>query len=364
MNGGYIDMGTLNLPAANTAYHSTFNLNGGTVNIRQESYGYGTTEALGLYIGESGQRNSKGYTGKLNLSGGTLICGGNLMTTPSNNVSWRSDVTGDLIARYVNTEHVIAAYPNLSSTTYHKYVVWDYDSRNSAKTTITGAFQLKKEAYQPSPINGERFAAIAPVLRWYKGNNGTADANDHSVYFGTASSGPGLVFKGKQSTDSNSYSPGTLEVGKTYYWRIDEGFPTGTGQTGPVWSFTVAGRSRDPNPAIGALVSTPFDGTLVLSWTKGLNAASHAVYLGTNSASLPNIFTGTSTTYTLSGPNQPAMDKTYYWRVDESNSTGYTGAITGDIWNFKTALYHVVDDIESYPTNFELGERMEVSKWC
>ena len=43
-------------------------------------------------------------------------------------------------------------------------------------------------------------------------------------------------FKGRQK--NNIYSPGKLNAGKTYYWRIDEITKNGT-QKGNVWSFTV-----------------------------------------------------------------------------------------------------------------------------
>ena len=43
-------------------------------------------------------------------------------------------------------------------------------------------------------------------------------------------------FKGRQK--NNIYSPGKLNAGKTYYWRIDEVTKNGT-QKGNVWSFTV-----------------------------------------------------------------------------------------------------------------------------
>jgi len=48
----------------------------------------------------------------------------------------------------------------------------------------------------------------------------------------------GTAFIGNQT--ETSYSPGMLEKGKTYYWRVDEVEADGTTKhTGDVWSFTV-----------------------------------------------------------------------------------------------------------------------------
>ncbi|OQA02889.1 MAG: hypothetical protein BWY69_00785 [Planctomycetes bacterium ADurb.Bin401] len=53
-----------------------------------------------------------------------------------------------------------------------------------------------------------------------------------------ATTGTAGIYKGNQT--ALAYAPGTLEKGRTYYWRIDEvGAPDGPWK-GEVWSFTVA----------------------------------------------------------------------------------------------------------------------------
>ena len=83
------------------------------------------------------------------------------------------------------------------------------------------------------------------ALTWNPGNN-TAAASGHDVYFGTdantvaeATAGNPLdVYKGRQ--DSNSWNPGELVLGQTYFWRVDQ-IDAGSGEiyTGDVWSFTM-----------------------------------------------------------------------------------------------------------------------------
>ncbi|MBL7184880.1 MAG: LamG domain-containing protein [Phycisphaerae bacterium] len=86
-----------------------------------------------------------------------------------------------------------------------------------------------------------------------------------------------------------------------------------------------------------------------LSWTPGLGAVSHDIYLGTSKADVTSGAAATSqgNQITLSfdpGPLLPAT--TYYWRIDEKTSDGTV--TSGDVWSFTTAEFAVVDGFEDY----------------
>jgi parallel beta-helix repeat protein len=80
---------------------------------------------------------------------------------------------------------------------------------------------------------------------------------------------------------------------------------------------------------------TPVDGKTVvntitdLNWTAGLYVTSHDVYFGTSNP-LPLIGNQTTTTF---DPGEMDYSTTYYWRIDEVNSSGTT---TGIVWSFTT----------------------------
>jgi hypothetical protein len=86
--------------------------------------------------------------------------------------------------------------------------------------------------------------------------------------------------------------------------------------------------SWQPQPADGTTDITIAH--MTLTWAAGAEAESHVVYFGTdNPPTSGTEQTGTSfVTETLS----PGI--TYYWRVDEKNSTGTT---TGTVWSFTTS---------------------------
>ncbi len=348
MTGGLISAGKMFLPSADSRCHGTFNLNGGTLKFHSPTEMVQTTPAsvdAGPYIGETGQRNwltgSVAPDGKLCIAGGTMISMGD---------------NKSLIDRYVDVNNVILSYPALSSSSYHKYIVRDYDSRNSGYTTVTAGYQEIKQSWQPAPFKGDRFAPKTPTLSWEYGENGAADCNQHKVYFGTSysdvDSASGSAPPGGQyatvydytgdSLDPN-WSPGTLTLGNQYFWRVDEVYnPTTT--KGEVCDFIVTGKAKGPTPSQGAIYEVDSDRSLSISWVPGAYSNTHDIYYGT-SATPPHL-TGPQgpNSYALSGADRPVMNQTYYWKINEVNST----TVTGDTWSYSTRDYLVVENFEKY----------------
>jgi len=180
----------------------------------------------------------------------------------------------------------------------------------------------------PEPANGAALGTANVTLRWTPGDA----ADQHHVYVGRNADD---VKNGAPDTDQGtttkaSFSNYAWEVGKTYYWRIDEIEADGvTVHPGVVWSFTISAKfASSPVPANGAILVDP---NAVLSWTAGSGALFHSVYLGTDPTKLARVVQGqAATTY---DPAQFAFGKTYYWRVDEFAGASF---ITGDVWSFKT----------------------------
>ena len=114
------------------------------------------------------------------------------------------------------------------------------------QTTIT-ASNIPPELAQdpnPRPSSTVERTSDGPILTWEPG----AFAVSHDVYFGTDpnavrdadNSALGAEFKGNQVL--TTYDPGPLELGQTYYWRIDEVNEANPDSPwkGNVWQFTVA----------------------------------------------------------------------------------------------------------------------------
>jgi hypothetical protein len=88
-----------------------------------------------------------------------------------------------------------------------------------------------KKAYGPSPADDAKFIDPNTDLNWTAGFG----AKLHTVYFGEnfddVNNAAGGLPQGTMT-----YKPGPLELGKTYYWRVDE-FDAVTTYKGDVWSF-------------------------------------------------------------------------------------------------------------------------------
>ncbi len=96
----------------------------------------------------------------------------------------------------------------------------------------------------PSPADKATDVYAGTILSWTPGTY----AAKHNVYFGTSLADVDAATAGKPgpvsvslAQDANTYDPpGVLELGKTYYWRVDEvnAPPSSTVFKGIVWSFT------------------------------------------------------------------------------------------------------------------------------
>ena len=195
-----------------------------------------------------------------------------------------------------------------------------------------------KTAYFPEPADGGESIALDVQLSWTPGSG----AKLHTVYFGDNFDDVSNATVGLPQGTAR-YSPGSLELAKTYYWRIDEfdGIET---YKGNVWSFTTEGAVGSPEPANAAVDVSQ---TPILTWSPGVNAASYEVYFGADEASLELKGSGNLGSESYE-PGQLEWSTTYYWRIDEANNTNADSPWTGPLWSFTTANFLTVDDMESY----------------
>jgi hypothetical protein len=103
-----------------------------------------------------------------------------------------------------------------------------------------GWLQLPVRAAGPYPANGAVNTPQNMTLRWIPGEQ----AASHQIYFGDDKDAVGAATTptDTQPAGQATYSPGALEWGKTYYWRVDEVNDASADSpwTGCLWSFTTA----------------------------------------------------------------------------------------------------------------------------
>ncbi|MCP4609634.1 MAG: LamG domain-containing protein [Planctomycetes bacterium] len=225
-------------------------------------------------------------------------------------------------------------------TTYYWRIdeVNDTEPNSPWKGDIWSFMVPPKTAYFPEPAGGAESVSQDVNLRWTPGSG----AKLHTVYFGDNFDDVNNAAVGLPQGTA-SYNPGSLELAKTYYWRIDEfdGIET---YKGNVWSFTTEGAVGSPEPANAAVDVSQ---TPVLTWSPGVFAASYEVYFGADEASLELKGSGNLGSESYE-PGQLEWSTTYYWRIDEANNANADSPWTGPLWNFTTANFLIIDDMESY----------------
>ncbi len=203
-----------------------------------------------------------------------------------------------------------------------------------------------RTAYAPDPADSAELVDPNVVLKWTAGFGAVLNY----VYFGESFDDVNNAAGGLPQ-GATTYTPGTLKLAKTYYWRVDE-FDAIATYKGDVWSFTTEGAVGNPNPSNGAV---DVKQTQIITWSPGIYAASHQLYFGTDKEVVKNADTGSPEykgTRDLGAesydPGMLEWDTAYYWRIDEVNNTNPDSPWAGILWSFTTANFLVVDDFESY----------------
>ena len=133
---------------------------------------------------------------------------------------------------------VIAGFPGMPypeglalGMTYY----WRIDEVEADGTKVTGdiwSFMVpSKKAYLPNPPDGGKYVDPDVQLSWTTGFGSKL----HTIYFGDNFDDVSNAAGGLPQAAA-TYTPGTLEIDKTYYWRVDE-FDAIATYKGDVWSF-------------------------------------------------------------------------------------------------------------------------------
>jgi hypothetical protein len=221
--------------------------------------------------------------------------------------------------------------------------------------------------FSPDPRNGALDVIQSPTLRWFPARSYVA----HDLYFGKdldlvangTTESPG-VYRGRQAAEATTYEPGTLEWGKTYFWRVDEVNEADPGRPwkGDVWRFTTTHSVISPYPPDGTtdVIHSP-----ILSWVPVASGLQYDVYLGEDEKAVANATPESLGIYQARQPSEittydPCMLKssvTYYWRIDGVDEADPNRPWKGDVWRFATVEFlSVVDDFESYGDNYQAGQ--------
>ncbi|MHC4214280.1 MAG: LamG domain-containing protein, partial [Planctomycetota bacterium] len=227
--------------------------------------------------------------------------------------------------------------------------VWIMYHAGAGSHSILNAFILEvraigKQTSGPSPQSD--FFDVCPdvTLYWQEGAYGP----ENDLYLGTdfndvndANTAVPLDVYVDRLDDPCYEPPGLLELGTTYYWRVDA-VNDANGESpwkGKVWNFTTdSGKAYAPNPSDSSFSVNIYP---TLNWSASCLANSHDVYFGDDLEDVNNATTSTAGIFKINQGSTsyfagiPALQnaKQYYWRVDERTDAGI---VKGDLWRFFT----------------------------
>jgi hypothetical protein len=278
--------------------------------------------------------------------------------------------TGDTFRGNVTYNYYVAgfagqAFPDglVPGTTYY----WRIDEVNEAESNSpwkgdVWSFTVpSKKAYNANPGDGNKYIHPDVTLTWTAGFNSIL----HYVYFGEnfddvndATDGPFQIV--------TTYTPGALELEKTYYWRVDEfdGFAT---HKGDIWSFTTLPdvQITDPN-LVGWWKLDEGYGTTTVDWsgrgnhgdiinTNGGFGENDSVWFDDPERGIVLSFNGdeSSGAYVTAG-EIPEMTLTNdftwsFWAMQFRDGTGVNQTIIGNRYGASDQLQFT----KFTPTNFE-----------
>ncbi len=146
---------------------------------------------------------------------------------------------GTFIGNQATTKLIVGfpgfAYPDglVPGTTYYWRIdeVNDTEPNSPWKGNVWSFMVPPRTAYDPDPSDGVKFIDPDVELSWTAGFG----TKLHTVYFGDSFDDVNNAVVGLPQS-ATIYTPGTLELDKVYYWRVDEFDGTAT-LKGDVWSF-------------------------------------------------------------------------------------------------------------------------------
>ncbi|MBI9018456.1 MAG: exo-alpha-sialidase [Phycisphaerae bacterium] len=190
----------------------------------------------------------------------------------------------------------------------------------------TDVMDVVKLAHTPTPADNSSHRDVNMQLTWQGADN--IETPRYNLYHSKTEQMPEIPTVA--NIPIQSYTATNLDVATTYYWRIDviEGVNT---YTGPVWSFSTAGKASQPSPTdMQRDVYTETN----LTWQGDDSIAKYKLYMGTAENEMQFKSTLTETSYQC---QDLLGSETYYWRVDTYGHNNQLLAI-GDTWSFSTAI--------------------------
>ena len=144
---------------------------------------------------------------------------------------WKGDEV--YLTDYTDSGGDVTFNPSPSTGGIMKVTVTKRDFIPYESSVTVGSNNPPNAPYDENPSDGSTYVMINTILSWTC-SDPDGDPLTYDVYFGTESPPP--LVSSNQTDDS--YDPGILNYGTTYYWQIIAWDDSGASNQSPIWTFT------------------------------------------------------------------------------------------------------------------------------
>ena len=273
--------------------------------------------------------------------------------------------TTELLAYQIENVIATASSSNVGGGAENTVNDSGVDANDLHSTETTDMWLSSPDGDGPAWIEYE-FDRVSKLHEMWVWNHNTSLEQIYGFGFKDVSveySADGIDYKALGTTHEFAQAPGTpgyahetidFEGAAAKYVRLTANSTWGSplGGLSEVRFFYIPVNAREPSPNSGA---TDVDMNVTLGWRAGREAATHNVYLGTDEQAVIDGAVVPVSVTDASFSSAFDLDSTYYWRIDEVNDTETPTTWQGDVWDFTTPEFIVVEDFESY-NDIEAGQ--------
>ncbi len=203
---------------------------------------------------------------------------------------------------------------------YKLHQMWVWNSNDSLESVIGFGF---KDVTIEHSVNGTDYTTLGTTHEFARAPGASDYAHNTTIDFS------GATAKYVRLTANNNWGSLLDQCGLS-----------------EVRFFTIPVHAKEPSPDSG---TTEVAVDVTLGFRAGREADTHDVYLSSDEQAVIDgnapVSTVTEASY---GPLSLDLGKTYYWKINEVNEAEAPTTWQGDIWNFTTHEFFVVDDFEDY----------------
>ncbi len=213
---------------------------------------------------------------------------------------------------------------------------WRVNAKNIAGTSSYSAVRSFMTIVVPAapvlfaPADAATNQAVNPSLIW----NSVAGADTYRLQVSTVNTFATTIHNDSTVTNTSQQVSG-LNVGTTYFWRVNAKNSAGTSSYSVIRSFTTIVVPAAPILVAPLDLAVNQSANPIMIWNSVAGASTYRLQVSTVNTFATTVYNDSTRTSTSQSITGLAVGTTYFWRVNTKNSAGTSPYST--VWSFTTS---------------------------